>query len=61
MSGYIFFKEFAPEGWNPLVYTVTYNASYVFLECVISLIVIYLLSYNGVLKYFRNMIGVKEM
>lgn len=61
ISGYVFFKEFAPEGWNPLVYTVVYNASYIFSECIISLIVIYILSDCGVLKYFRSMIYNKEM
>ena len=40
ISGYIFFKEYAPEGWNPILYTVVYNGSYIFTECVLSLIVI---------------------
>lgn len=40
ISGYVFFKEYAPEGWNPIVYTVVYNGSYIFIECVLSLIVI---------------------
>lgn len=40
ISGYIFFKEYAPEGWNPILYTVVYNGSYVFTECILSLIVI---------------------
>lgn len=28
-SGYIFFANYAPEGMNPLVYTLGYNASYI--------------------------------
>ena len=61
ISGYVFFKEFAPEGWNPLVYTVTYNASYIFAECIVSLIVIYILSDRGMFSHFRNMINSRDV
>ncbi len=40
ISGYVFFKEYAPEGWNPMAYTIVYNASYIFTECVLSLVII---------------------
>lgn len=39
-SGYVFFREYAPESWNPLIYTIVYNGSYVFIECILSLILI---------------------
>lgn len=40
ISGYIFFREYAPESWNPVIYTVTYNASYIFTECIFTVLVI---------------------
>lgn len=40
ISGYVFFKEYAPEGWNPMAYTIVYNGSYIFTECVLSLVII---------------------
>ncbi|MFC1744460.1 energy-coupled thiamine transporter ThiT [Candidatus Riflebacteria bacterium] len=27
-SGYLFFAHYAPEGWNPLSYSIIYNSSY---------------------------------
>ena len=54
ISGYIFFKEYAPEGWNPIVYTVVYNGSYIFTECVLSLIVISVKPVKRILHKFRN-------
>ncbi len=32
LSGIIFFAEYAPEGWNPILYSVAYNASYIAAE-----------------------------
>ena len=40
ISGYVFFKEYAPESWNPLIYTVAYNASYIFTECIFTVLVL---------------------
>ena len=40
ISGYVFFREYAPESWNPILYTVIYNGSYIFIECVFSIILI---------------------
>ena len=28
LSGVVFFGSFAPEGWNPYVYSAAYNAAY---------------------------------
>ena len=54
ISGYVFFKEYTPEGWNPIVYTVVYNGSYIFTECVLSLIVISVKPVKRILHKFRN-------
>lgn len=40
LSGYIFFREYTPATWNPIIYVVVYNAMYIFTEMIISLIVI---------------------
>ena len=40
ISGYIFFREYAPESWNPIIYTVVYNGSYIFIECIFTVLVL---------------------
>ena len=42
ISGWIFFGEYAWEGWNPLPYSLAYNAIYIFAEAIITLIVLFL-------------------
>lgn len=42
LSGYVFFGEYAPEGWNPLIYSVCYNASYIYLEGFLTIFIIHL-------------------
>ncbi len=40
ISGYVFFGEYAPEGVSTLYYTLTYNASYIVPEFLITLVII---------------------
>lgn len=40
MSGYIFFKDYAPAGMNPLLYSLGYNATYIIPELILTIIVI---------------------
>lgn len=40
LSGYVFFAEYAPEGWNPLLYSVAYNGAYIYAEGIITLVII---------------------
>lgn len=48
LSGAVFFAEYAPEGVSPWVYSVTYNASFLIPELILSAIVIvYLLGRTG--------------
>ncbi len=42
LSGYIFWSEYAWEGWNVLAYTTVYNGIYIYAEGVITMILILL-------------------
>ncbi len=42
ISGWIFFGEYAWEGWAPLPYSLAYNGSYLFAEAAISIVIILL-------------------
>ncbi len=39
-SGYIFFAEYAPEGMNPLLYTLGYNLTYILPEFLLTVILL---------------------
>jgi thiamine transporter len=43
VSGVVFFASYAPEGWNPLVYSAAYNAAYLVPSLVIALVVVVVL------------------
>lgn len=43
ISGVVFFASYAPEGWNPAVYSAVYNAAYLVPSLVISLVVVVVL------------------
>lgn len=47
LSGYIFFAGFAPEGMNPFIYTIGYNATYIVPELIATCVI---LSIPAVLK-----------
>lgn len=40
LSGYIFFASYAPEGMNPLLYTLGYNATYIVPELIATIIIL---------------------
>lgn len=42
ISGWIFFGAYAWEGWDPLPYSLAYNATYIFAEAAVSIAVILL-------------------
>ena len=50
LSGYIFFAEFAPEGMNPLIYTLLYNLTYILPEMVLTIILLCVPSVSSALK-----------
>lgn len=55
ISGYIFFASFAPEGMNPFVYTVGYNASYIIPELIATVIVISIPAVSSGLLQIKKM------
>lgn len=40
LSGWLFFGEYAWEGWDPLPYSLVYNGAYIFAEAAITLILL---------------------
>ena len=42
LSGWIFFGMYAWEGWNPLFYSLAYNAIYIFAEAAVTIVVLLL-------------------
>lgn len=53
VSGYIFFKEYAPIGTSPIIYTIIYNAGYIFTEMLITLIFIHIPSINKLIEEYK--------
>lgn len=41
LSGYIFFADYAPEGMNPLLYTLGYNATYLVPELAATVVILF--------------------
>lgn len=50
ISGFVFFGEFAPEGWSPAIYSLVINGSAVGGELIICLIILSLLPVNRIIK-----------
>lgn len=42
VSGYVFFAEYAWDGWNPIAYTLAYNGAYIFTEALVTLLLLLL-------------------
>ena len=42
LSGWIFFDIYAWEGWNPLPYSLAYNAVYIFAEAAVTIVILLL-------------------
>lgn len=42
LSGWIFFGMYAWEGWNPLLYSIVYNAIYIFAEAAVTVVILLL-------------------
>ncbi len=40
LSGFIFFAEYAWDGWNPILYSMVYNGAYIFSEAALTVILI---------------------
>lgn len=55
ISGYVFFASYAPEGMNPMIYTLGYNATYILPELIATVIVVSLPPVAKALKYVKAM------
>jgi len=52
ISGAVFFYMYAWPGWNPVLYSLAYNATYLVPELVISVIIIYLIALKRLLDLY---------
>ncbi len=52
ISGVIFFAMYAPAGMHPAVYSAIYNGSYLVVELIFSVIVMYVLVRGNVIKMY---------
>jgi len=52
ISGVVFFYMYAWPGWNPVLYSLAYNATYLVPEFVISVIIIYLIALKRLLDLY---------
>lgn len=55
ISGWIFFGEYAWEGWNPLAYSLAYNAIYIFAEAAITIVVLFLPPVKDLMNRLKDM------
>jgi thiamine transporter len=51
-SGLVFFATYAPAGQAPAVYSAVYNGSFLSIELVMSLIIIFILDKRGIIKLY---------
>ena len=54
ISGYVFFAEFAPEGTNPFFYTVTYNATYIVPEMILTAVLLFIPAMSNAIARARQ-------
>lgn len=55
ISGYIFFIQWFPAETNPIVYTITYNASYIVPEALVTIIILLIPAFANGLKEVKRM------
>lgn len=55
ISGYVFFAEYTPEGMNPILYAVGYNATYILPEMIATVILISIPSVAVALNQIKRM------
>lgn len=53
LSGYIFFREYAPATWNPIVYTLAYNGGYIFAEYLLTIIIVSIPQVKNLLHKYK--------
>ena len=55
LSGWLFFGEYAPEGWSALPYSLAYNAIYIFAEAAVTIVVLFLPPVRDLMTRLKNM------
>lgn len=55
LSGWLFFGEYAWEGWNPLPYSLVYNACYIFTEGAITIFILCIPAMKKALEQVKKM------
>ncbi len=55
ISGYIFFKSYAPEGMNPMIYTLGYNATYIVPEMVLTIMLLLIPAVSNSIRRVRSL------
>ncbi|WP_238483767.1 energy-coupled thiamine transporter ThiT [Anaerosporobacter faecicola] len=55
ISGYVFFGQWAPEGQTALGYTITYNATYILPEALVTMIILLIPAFTNGLKEVKRM------
>ena len=53
LSGYIFFREYAPATWNPILYTLAYNGGYIFAEYLITIVIVTIPQVKNLLHKYK--------
>lgn len=56
IAGLVFFAEYTPEGWNPVVYSLWYNASYIIPELIITLILLNIPAFRNAIFSVKKML-----
>ena len=55
ISGWLFFGEYAWEGWSALPYSLAYNAIYIFAEAAITLVILFLPPVRQLMNNLKSM------
>lgn len=55
ISGYIFFRNYAPEGLNPMLYTLGYNLTYILPEAIATLVILFIPSIRNAFIEVKKM------
>lgn len=54
LSGYIFFASYVPKGWNPFIYSLWYNFSYLGLEAIITVVILFIPKISNFFEKMKN-------
>ena len=61
LSGIIFFAEYAPEGWNPVLYSIAYNGSYIAAEGAMTIILLAVPAVHMALNRVKREVNEKSL